>query len=338
MGRYDVEIADELSKAAEDAARALAEVRDVLLQKPLAAVRKSVENAKRAWSGSNIGYHADVYFADLQPAPPNAQFSSEWGLMDRWPTHQPHPGWRIMDRQVVIDAILKRANVADTDALEHALGLLGKDFDQLKERAISLLTEAIADAPDKFLDRKLTQIEQLARPDRSRIENDLVPGGNYWTRDSLALSQGLRSAPHQSLEALCLSATALERGLDSIEKAAGEAGSHIQRVNPPEKVVKPTREAASRLRRIVREKKSTMVGTNIFIGHGRAPAWRELKEFVKDRLGLSVDEFNSVPVAGMTTLDRLSRMLDAAAFAFLVLTAEDEQPDGKIRAPRKRRT
>jgi hypothetical protein len=49
----------------------------------LAAIRKSADDAKRAWSGSNIGYQASVYFADLQPASPEAQFSSEWGLMDR---------------------------------------------------------------------------------------------------------------------------------------------------------------------------------------------------------------------------------------------------------------
>jgi predicted nucleotide-binding protein len=75
-----------------------------------------------------------------------------------------------------------------------------------------------------------------------------------------------------------------------------------------------------------------MVGTNIFIGHGRSPLWREVKDFVEDRLGLPVDEFNSVPVAGVTTTARLSELLDAAAFAFLIMTAEDEQVDGQVRA------
>jgi predicted nucleotide-binding protein len=57
-----------------------------------------------------------------------------------------------------------------------------------------------------------------------------------------------------------------------------------------------------------------------------------LKDFVEDRLALPVDEFNSVPVAGIPTTTRLSDLLDAAAFAFLVMTGEDEQLDGKIRA------
>jgi predicted nucleotide-binding protein len=47
---------------------------------------------------------------------------------------------------------------------------------------------------------------------------------------------------------------------------------------------------------------------------------------------LSVDEFNAVAVAGIPTLERLCEMLDSAAFAFLIMTAEDEQLDGKVRA------
>jgi predicted nucleotide-binding protein len=37
-------------------------------------------------------------------------------------------------------------------------------------------------------------------------------------------------------------------------------------------------------------------------------------------------------VAGVTTTARLSELLDAAAFALLVMTAEDEQVDGSVRA------
>jgi hypothetical protein len=81
------------------------------------------------------------------------------------------------------------------------------------------------------------------------------------------------------------------------------------------------------------EKWQKMAGTNkIFIGHGRSLLWRELKDFLVDRLNLAVDEFNSVPTAGVPTADRLGEMLAAAAFAFLIMTGEDEQPDGKVRA------
>jgi predicted nucleotide-binding protein len=69
-------------------------------------------------------------------------------------------------------------------------------------------------------------------------------------------------------------------------------------------------------------------GEKVFIGHGRSPLWRELKDFVAGRLGLPWEEFNRVPVAGQSNKERLSAMLDGACFAFLILTAEDQRPDG----------
>ena len=99
------------------------------------------------------------------------------------------------------------------------------------------------------------------------------------------------------------------------------------------KLAKLARQAGSHLsRQQSRRRRAATVGTNVFIGHGRSAPWRELKDFVEDRLGLPVDEFNRVPVAGVTNIARLSEMMDAAAVALLVMTGEDEQPDGKLRA------
>ena len=74
------------------------------------------------------------------------------------------------------------------------------------------------------------------------------------------------------------------------------------------------------------------IGTNVFIGHGRSAVWRDLKDFIQDRLRLPWDEFNRVPVAGITNIARLSEMLDSAAYAFVVMTAEDDLADGTTQA------
>lgn len=70
----------------------------------------------------------------------------------------------------------------------------------------------------------------------------------------------------------------------------------------------------------------------VFIGHGRSPMWRELKDFIVDDLKLPYDEFDRVSVAGRTIVDRLNEMLEDAVFALLVLTAEDQQRGGETRA------
>lgn len=69
------------------------------------------------------------------------------------------------------------------------------------------------------------------------------------------------------------------------------------------------------------------VGNRIFIGHGRSSMWRELKDFLNNRLGLPWDEFNREAVAGIATFERISEMLDSASFAFLIMTAEDQHYD-----------
>jgi predicted nucleotide-binding protein len=70
----------------------------------------------------------------------------------------------------------------------------------------------------------------------------------------------------------------------------------------------------------------------VFIGHGRSPIWKDLRHFLTDRLSLECDEFNREPVAGHSTKERLQEMLDGATVGFLVMTGEDEQADGTVRA------
>jgi predicted nucleotide-binding protein len=73
-------------------------------------------------------------------------------------------------------------------------------------------------------------------------------------------------------------------------------------------------------------------GKRIFIGHGRSEVWRDLKDFLAERLKLDWDEFNREPAAGYSTAERLKVLLEDAGFAFLVFTAEDEREDGTVHA------
>ena len=73
-------------------------------------------------------------------------------------------------------------------------------------------------------------------------------------------------------------------------------------------------------------------GDRIFIGHGGDPTWREVKDFLVDRLHLKYEEFNREATAGIPTAERLQEMLDESAFALIVMTGEDEHRDGKQHA------
>jgi hypothetical protein len=103
-----------------------------------------------------------------------------------------------------------------------------------------------------------------------------LPSGPSVTRDIIAMGQGNTVPAH--INALAEVAS-LRHSFDICNEAANiakKATSHLERKERK-------RVAADR------------VGTNVFIGHGRSTVWRELKDFVQDRLGLPWDEFNRVP-------------------------------------------
>lgn len=70
----------------------------------------------------------------------------------------------------------------------------------------------------------------------------------------------------------------------------------------------------------------------VFIGHGRSGQWRDLKDHLQEKHEYKIEAYESGARAGHTIRDILEEMVTKSSFAVLVLTAEDEQPDGGYRA------
>ena len=70
----------------------------------------------------------------------------------------------------------------------------------------------------------------------------------------------------------------------------------------------------------------------IFIGHGRSMAWRDLKDHLSEKHGFRVETYETGARAGHTIRDILEDMVAKSSFAVLVMTAEDEQQSGQMRA------
>jgi predicted nucleotide-binding protein len=187
----------------------------------------------------------------------------------------------------------------------------GETFQEAREDVLSALALALQKAKDPFLDRLKSQVEGVKLTSKFEYARAVQPRGQLMTRDMHAIQQGFQTPPHLTVVA---EVRALQHVIDSsreMAKAARRAASHLD----------------VRSRHVQENRK---IGTNVFIGHGRSHLWRDLKDFIEDRLGLPWDEFNRVPVAGVTNITRLSQILDDASIAFLVLTGEDEQADAKL--------
>lgn len=268
----------------------------------------------RAASGSWLGYQANVYYADLQVPPPGARFSSEWGLKDMSFSSLGSRGdWCEFDPQAVLTHIRRVSGEPDLTPVKEAAGEAAERFSDAKAEIRSILLTENPDSADTFLSQLVEDLGKLEPLNEAQILDIWHGRGQIISRDMIAIGQGTKVPPHHMVRAEVAAVRQAFNVCAEGAKIARKAASHLER-------------KSNRVRRDDR------VGTNVFIGHGRSPLWRELKDFVQDRVRLPWDEFNRVPVAGVTNQARLAEMLDAAAIAFVIMTAEDETSEGEMQA------
>ena len=280
--------------------------------KALNAIWESANEIGKSASGSWLGYHANVYYAGFKPPPAGVHFDVDNGTAGTY-FSGPDPSWIEHTGQDVFDLLVDeqgKASLAAAEArAEEGLAL----FNSARADVSSLLSVFLEGRDDKFVGRIAEEIEAAKVLDATKIANGMSPNRQVITRDMRAVQQGTWAPPHVKVKARIT--------------AAHQPAAHCHEL--AEKLEK----LAAHLARVAKlDVRSARIGTNVFIGHGRSPVWRNLKDFIQDRLRLPWDEFNRVPVAGITNIARLSEMLDSAACAFVIMTAEDELADGKTQA------
>lgn len=274
------------------------------------------EELNASWSGSWLGYQATVYYRGFTKPPVGAHFDSDWGL------YSPLGGlglpegtvgdWEEYSAERVAAEIERRSGVDDLSGPTQRFTSGIKIFERIKSEFEVLLQVDCSSSSDAYFKTLLDGVEGL----RTLRDDELVKIGmpeRISSRDQRAMSGKIRYPPHRVMLAKCWALTGDEVVLSSLKEALKKYYSYKKRL-------------------MSRQKEMSMVGTHVFIGHGRSPVWRDLKDYIRERVGLPWDEFNRVPVAGITNIHRLGEMLNSAAVAFIVMTAEDEQADGKYEA------
>lgn len=308
MSKLPVELRD----AHEQLQAFLRTADDPSITKPLAALEEMANLVGKAWSGSWIGYHSNVYYNGFKTPPPGNHFSSEWGLDDD-DGMGTQGDWKEYEFDSVKQMITKQAGEPDLAAAKNAAARGRSLYEEAEAQVTSILELANSDRQDAFLTKLLNEAQKVKAVTPAEYVEYCRPSGGYASRDSLAMSQGLWTPPHLAVLAEVVALRSPARACGALATIAQKAAAHLERIERD-------RTRAARL------------GTNVFIGHGRSLLWKDLKDFIQDRLDLPWDEFNRVPVAGVTNIARLSEMLDAATVAFVIMTAEDELIDGQIRA------
>lgn len=265
----------------------------------------------KSWSGSWLGYQSRVYYENFEVPPSGAVFSQELGFKPGFSMGS-LGAWHEYAFDDVISAIKQEAGNPALDDCKKDAENVSETFDEAKSSVLSLVY-ASRSIDDKFLRGIIEKVEDSKIPGKDDVIKYLKPSGQFFSRDMAAIEKGLVVPPHLSVLANAQAIQFPYQTCKELHKLIVKLANHIKNIE-------------------VREVKEERIGTNVFIGHGRSPCWRVLKDFVNDRLGLPWDEFNRVPVAGVANITRLAQMLEQASFAFIVMTAEDEQADGNHHA------
>ena len=281
---------------------------------PLNELENAAKEVGKAFSGSWLGYHSRVYYDNFAAPPAGARFSQEWGLMDTFSFKETLGNWAEYTYEDVINVINHMAGNPDLTVQKSKNAEAQECFEESKYKiksCFSRISESKAD--DKFIEdlREKTEKQKILQV------NDFIdyvrPKGSFMSRDTTAIGQGLQTPPHFAVLAKVHALQQTFIACGKLSKVASRVSSHL--TNLKDKSMNDQR-----------------VSANVFIGHGRSRVWKDLKDFIQDRLHLPWDEFNRVPVAGKTNIERLSEMLEQASIAFLIMTAEDEQADGTLHA------
>ncbi len=290
----------------------------------LSSVLTLTSKLDESWSGSFIGYQSRVYYNGLQKPPTGAVFNKDWGFNSPFQNLGGYltegmksiGDWVEYDPEQITDYILNKCDLTKEDLLEEIqkANEVSSIFNDLKSDALSLYYSQKKNLPpeDKFLEDLVSKIENSIILSEKQILSVFLPK-QVTSSDNIALQEGIRVPPHINLRVRVAEVIGAYSSCNELHKNIEKLYKHINNLEG----------------KMMREKDA---GINIFIGHGKSKLWLELKDFIKDKLHQPYDEFNRVSIAGVTNITRLNQMLEQAAFAFILMTAEDETQEGKVQA------
>jgi hypothetical protein len=252
------------------------------------------------------------YLEAFRPAEGGERFYQYGGDIDYLRTNR---GPIILSSYVEIRAeVLRRADIADTSSISSAARTADVTFHTAKAELIPLLEGVFAATRDEAITR--------IREDVAALESDVLASSaahvaaveSDATKYDCPPVLASRRPPHERMRMWLIRQEGFGKRCGDLASLGRQALIYLE---AKASAGMPYAKAA---------------GRKVFIGHGRSSVWKDLKDFITNRLHIEYEEFNRVPVAGRGTKERLEEMLETSGVAFLILTGEDEHADGQFHA------
>jgi predicted nucleotide-binding protein len=287
---------------------------DPLLTENASRLKENIAQAARAFSNSWLGYHANVYYRNMESPEPGDHFSAEWGLMSGSMSNHMSGNWLEYPRESLREALFHGVAGNYETRMAQVSAKAQKVLEEHCETARTILDALQSKSKAPTLSRIAEELGELdLKMTPHKLIDVMRPRGSFMSRDSTAVSQGITTPVHCLVSAEEIARQHPFTALETLASCSRKIMKYME-IND------------------LIERSSMPAGTKVFIGHGRSLLWRELKDFLQDRLHLEWEEFNREPTAGIATTERLQQMLDTSCIAFLVMTAEDQHADATLHA------
>lgn len=194
-------IATNLEKEARACEAAISTFESADVTKAIETIKIIANKIGKSWSGSLLGYHANVYYLNFEEIPVGDTFNPEWGLqLNPFGISHNSPNWREYNSDGVIEIILSAAGLKDYTSIRKESDKVEAAFMKCKKELLATLDAYLSLATD----RKLANIRERIEKVQSRISvNDffkaMVPAGKYPSYDMRALRGGITCPPHLSV-------------------------------------------------------------------------------------------------------------------------------------------
>lgn len=267
------------------------------------------ESSSHSW----IGSQATFSIRDFRPSQPDEHFDSEWGQSFA-SSNRTTGDWCQYDPSEVEAEIAGRSGMQDIPSFAAITNAADITFNTVRDELLPVLDALLAGGNDATVLAKRDEVAKLSSSGSPKTFSSVMGPKSLRSRDSFSMTQGTWTRPHLAVVCRLMSVRSRQHSLEKLAGIARYIASHLE------------------LRMGMKGSSVGRSGGKVFIGHGHSAAWKDLKDFLRDKLELEWEEFNRQSPAGLSTKERLEAMMETATFAFLVMTAEDEQADGALRA------
>jgi hypothetical protein len=198
------DIVDDFLRMAQRCERASKLLTDKPIQSLRTAIEKAIESVGKAWSGSWIGYQANVYKADLQPRQAGDHFDTDWGT-DEY-LSETMGEWAVFTHESICDESTRRSGKVDKDLITATAKEVGRVFDECKTELLPTFDAIISTQGDEVLKTKLEELANLTQHVSARKFIETFAPNQIASSDTRAIQGGRHTPSHYRVYAWVLEA------------------------------------------------------------------------------------------------------------------------------------